>query len=137
VKDKRSKDARTALQVPGELRVARLCWLLAGALFVGFAANLLLTAANSTDAARGPWFLGCAFAALGLLVIWLALRLWRPDRVARARLTWLGLITALPLFLRFGRYSLLAGVVLIAVALLWTPSSIHYFRSLSRLAERS
>lgn len=117
-------------EMPAELQIARLCWVLASALFLGFAANLILTAVRSTPQGTGSWFLGGVLAAAGLVILWLALRLWRSDLVARTQLTWLGLITALPLFLRFGRYSILAAMVLLAVLLMWTPSSIKYFRTL-------
>lgn len=116
--------------MPAGLQIARLCWVLASALFLGFAANLILTAVRSAPQGTGSWFLGGVLAAAGLVILWLALRLWRSDLVARTQLTWLGLITALPLFLRFGRYSILAAMVLLAVLLMWTPSSIKYFRTL-------
>ncbi|MCW4464105.1 hypothetical protein OK351_01055 [Glutamicibacter sp. MNS18] len=118
------------LRTPGELRIARLCWVLASVLFLGFAANLFISVARAAEPSSGPWFLGSLLAAAGLLILWLSLRLWRSDLMARTQLTWLGLITALPLFLRFGRYSILAGMVLVAVALMWTPASIKYFRTL-------
>lgn len=117
--------------MPSALRIARLCWVLAAALFLGFAASLFVTAARSTEPSTDPWLLASLLGAAGVLVLWLALRLWRSDRVARTQLTWLGLIAALPMLLRFGRYSLLAAMVLLAVALMWTPAGIRYFRALS------
>lgn len=130
VKNTVSKSNAQLPSMPGELRIARLCWVLVAALFVGFAANLFLLAARSTQPSSGPWFLASLLTAAGLAILWLAVRLWRSNLAARTQLTWLGLIAALPLFLRFGRYSILAGLVLIAVALMWTPASIKYFRAL-------
>ncbi|MEU3331227.1 hypothetical protein ACF046_02615 [Glutamicibacter creatinolyticus] len=131
MKSNGSKPASAAAQMPSALRIARLCWVLAAALFLGFAASLFVTAARSTEPSTGPWLLASILGAAGVLVLWLALRLWRSDRVARTQLTWLGLIAALPMLLRFGRYSLLAAMVLLAVALMWTPAGIRYFRALS------
>lgn len=117
-------------QMPGALRIARLCWVLVSALFLGFAASLFVSSTRSAEPSSGPWFLASILVAAGAAILWLALRLWRSELSARTQLTWLGLITALPLFLRFGRYSLLAAMVLVAVALMWTPASIKYFRAL-------
>ena len=130
VKNNASGPTRNPAVMPGALRIARLCWVLTAALFFGFAANLFVTSAGSADPGSGPWFLAAILTGVGALVLWLAVRLWRSSPVARMQLTWLGLIAALPLFLRFGRYSLLAGLVLLAVALMWTPAGIKYFRAL-------
>ncbi|GAB3618972.1 hypothetical protein GCM10027417_02320 [Glutamicibacter endophyticus] len=118
-------------ELPGALRAARWWWVVLGLVFAGFAGRLLLDEFSAQRNTTTLLFAGLLCAA-GIAVAFLASGLWRADRRARSHLTWLGLILALPLFLRFGRYSLLALLILLGVLLLWTPSSIKYFRALHR-----
>ncbi|MEF9874907.1 MAG: hypothetical protein RR778_14525 [Glutamicibacter sp.] len=113
---------------PGGLFIAQMLWLLAGVLFLGFGG--FLADEHIQDAALdfGAIALMILFAAAGRACCVLGYRLFTGDRAARAQLSWLGLITALPLLLRFGRYSLLAAIIMFSVALMWMPASNRYFK---------
>jgi hypothetical protein len=110
------------------LRISRFLWILAGVLFLGFAANLAFDVFDVHPLDPGPLALVVLLAVAGIAICFLAVRLWKGERSARAQLTWIGLIAALPTLLRMGRYSILAAVVLLAVLLMWTPASIKYFK---------
>lgn len=116
------------LPTPGALRISRFVWILAGVLFLGFAANLAFDVFDVRPLDLGPLALVVLLAVAGITICFLAVRLWKGERSARAQLTWIGLIAALPTLLRMGRYSILAAVVLLAVLLMWTPASIKYFK---------
>lgn len=83
-----------------------MLWLLAGVLFLGFGGFLAYEHIQDSALDFGAIALMIFFAAAGLACCVLGYRLFTGDRAARAQLSWLGLITALPLLLRFGRYSL-------------------------------
>jgi len=117
--------------VPGGLLIAQLLWLLAGVLFLGFGGFLVYEQSNDGSLNFGAVALALFFAVAGCACAVLGYRLFIGERSARANLTWLGVITALPLLLRFGRYSLLAAIIMFSVALMWLPASNRYFKIVS------
>ncbi|WP_404286315.1 hypothetical protein [Glutamicibacter arilaitensis] len=126
----------TDVPTPGALRISRFVWILAGVLFLGFAANLFFDTWTGQSLDFGPLALVALLAVAGIAFCLLAIRLWKGERSARAQLTWIGLIAALPTLLRMGRYAILAAVVLVAVLLMWTPASIKYFKRVSPKPKR-
>lgn len=117
--------------VPGGLLIAQVLWFLAGVLFLGFGGFLIYEHSDTASLNFGAVALALFFAVAGCACAVLGYRLFIGERSARANLTWLGVITALPLLLRFGRYSLLAAIIMFSVALMWTPSSNRYFKIVS------
>lgn len=117
--------------VPGGLQIAQFLWLLAGVLFLGFGGFLIYEHIDGASLNFGAVALALFFAAAGCACGVLGYRLFMGQRSARANLTWLGVITAVPLLMRFGRYSLLAAIVMFCVALMWIPSSNRYFKIVS------
>ena len=113
---------------PGGLFVAQMLWLLAGVLFLGFGGFLAYEQSQDSSLNFGSIALVVFFAAAGIACGVLGYRLFTGDRSARAQLSWLGLIAALPLLLRFGRYSLLAAIIMFSVVLMWMPASNRYFK---------
>ena len=127
----RVPDERNSYPVPEAVLVSRLLWILAGVLFFGFAAFIGYESWRDADLGLGQIALMVLLAAAGTMVCVLAARLFKGQRKARAQLSWLGLIAALPMAVKMGRFSLLAAVVLLAVVLLWLPASVRYFRAVS------
>ncbi|SCC02806.1 hypothetical protein GA0061084_1185 [Arthrobacter sp. NIO-1057] len=117
--------------VPGGLLIAQFLWLLAGVLFLGFGGFLIYEHSGEAAINFGAIALALLFAVAGCACAVLGYRLFIGERSARTNLTWLGVIMALPLLLRFGRYSLLAAIVMFSVVLMWTPSSNRYFKVVS------
>lgn len=113
-----------------------MLWFLAGVLFLGFGGFLAYEQSEGTSLDFGAIALVLLFAAAGVACCVLGYRLFTGDRAARAQLSWLGVITALPLLLRFGRYSLLAAIIMFSIALMWLPSSNRYFKIVSPKASR-
>lgn len=113
---------------PGALQISQLLWLLTGVLFIGFGGFLLYEKTQASGITLGSAALSIMMFAAGAMFAIFTLRLYRGERSARSSLTWIGLIAALPMVLRMGRYSLLAALVLFCVALMWLPSSNRYFK---------
>ncbi len=61
-------------------------------------------------------------------------QLWRGQLSGRLSLTWCGLIIGLPLLTSGFPVGLFAALILVGVALLWTPGSIRYFAPQSKAA---
>lgn len=138
----KSSDARNRLDstktpspVPQSLLVGRWWWAVTALAAFGFAASFI---ANSTKrpAAEAPGLVsaGIALAGFGLIVAYAVIQLWRGKLSGRLSLTWCGLIIGLPLLTRGFRLGLFAALILIGVALLWTPGSIKYFAPQSKAA---
>lgn len=108
-----------------------MLWLLAGVLFLGFGGFLIYEQTDGVSVKFGAIILAVFFAAAGCACGVLGYRLFTGQRAARTNLTWLGVITAVPLLMRFGRYSLLAAIIMFCVALMWLPSSNRYFKIVS------
>ncbi|WP_313813658.1 hypothetical protein [Glutamicibacter sp.] len=121
---------------PGALQIAQMLWLLTGVLFIGFGAFLLNEQSKLGGLQLGAISLSLMMFAAGAMFAVLAYRLYRGERAARTQLTWVGLIAALPMVLRMGRYSLLAALVLFCVVLMWLPTSNQYFRVVSPKPQR-
>lgn len=117
--------------VPSALFIAQMLWLLAGVLFLGFGGFLIYEQSDSGSLNFAAIALAIFFAAAGCACGVLGYRLFTGQRAARTNLTWLGVITAVPLLMRFGRYSLLAAIIMFCVALMWLPSSNYYFKVVS------
>ncbi|MFJ2621552.1 hypothetical protein [Glutamicibacter sp. NPDC087344] len=117
--------------VPGGLLISQLLWALAGLLFVGFGGFLIVEQSNRGSLDLGSIALVLVLLAAGVAFGILGYRLFLGQRSARAQLTWVGLIAALPMALRMGRYSILAAIVLFSVALMWAPASNRYFKIVS------
>lgn len=117
--------------VPSGLFIAQTLWLVAGVLFLGFGGFLIYEQTDGVSVQFGAIALAIFFAAAGCACGVLGYRLFTGQRAARANLTWLGVITAVPLLMRFGRYSLLAAIIMFCVALMWLPSSNQYFKIVS------
>ncbi|CBT76619.1 MULTISPECIES: hypothetical protein [Glutamicibacter] len=113
---------------PGGLFIAQMLWLLAGVLFLGFGGFLVHEHTQQSTMGFAVIALIILFAAAGLACCVLGYRLFTGDRAARTQLSWVGLITALPLLLRFGRYSILAAIIMFSVVLMWMPASNKYFK---------
>lgn len=116
---------------PGALQISQLLWLLTGILFIGFGGFLLYEKTQESGITLGSAALSIMMFAAGAMFGIFTLRLYRGERSARSSLTWIGLIAALPMVLRMGRYSLLAALVLFCVALMWLPASNRYFKLVS------
>lgn len=138
----KSSDAQNRLDgaempspVPQSLLVGRWWWATTALAAFGFAASFI---ANSTKrpAAEAPGLVsaGIALAGFGLIVAYAVIQLWRGKLSGRISLTWCGLIIGLPLLTRGFRLGLFAALILIGVALLWTPGSIKYFAPQSKAA---
>lgn len=138
----KSSDAQNRLDgtempspVPQSLLVGRWWWATTALAAFGFAASFI---ANSTKrpAAEAPGLVsaGIALAGFGLIVAYAVIQLWRGKLSGRLSLTWCGLIIGLPLLTRGFRLGLFAALILIGVALLWTPGSIKYFAPQSKAA---
>ena len=117
--------------VPGGLLISQLLWVLAGVLFLGFGAFLVYEQTQRGSLDLAAMSLVALLLAAGVAFGVLAYRLFLGQRSARAQLTWVGLIAALPMVLRMGRYSILAAIVLFSVALMWVPASNRYFKMVS------
>ncbi len=122
---------------PGALQISQMLWLLTGVLFIGFGAFLLYEQSKLGGANFGSVALSIMMFAAGAVFGVFAYRLYRGQRAARTQLTWIGLIAALPMVMRMGRYSLLAALVLFCVVLMWLPASNRYFKLVSPKPPRS
>ncbi|PQZ96170.1 hypothetical protein CQ018_02510 [Arthrobacter sp. MYb227] len=123
------------MPVPQSLLVGRWWWAVTALAAFGFAASFF---ANSTKrpAAEAPGLVGAGIALVGfgLLVSYAVVQLWRGKLSGRLSLSWCGLIIGLPLLTRGFRFGFFAALILIGVALLWTPGSIKYFAPQSKAA---
>lgn len=132
---KRLNNTEVRLAVPQSLIVGRWWWAVTSLAAFGFAASFFV---NSTKrpAAEAPGLLsaGIALAGFGLLVAYAVIQLWRGKLAGRLSLTWCGLIIGVPLLTRGFRLGLFAALILIGVALLWSPGSIKYFAPQSNAA---
>lgn len=121
--------------VPPSLVVARWWWAATALAALGFAASFMANTARRPSAeAPGLWGAGIVLAGFGLLVSYAVFQLWRGRLAGRLSLTWCGLIIGLPLLTRGFRLGLFAALILVGVALLWTPGSIKYFAPQSKAA---
>ncbi|WP_347037681.1 hypothetical protein AAHB37_13230 [Glutamicibacter halophytocola] len=82
--------------VPGGLLIAQVLWFLAGVLFLGFGGFLIYEHSDTASLNFGAVALALFFAVAGCACAVLGYRLFIGERSARANLTWLGVITALP-----------------------------------------
>lgn len=136
-RDAQNFNGNTASPVtpPQSLVVGRWWWAVTALATFGFAASFIL---NSTKrpAAEAPGLVsaGIALVGFGLIVSYAVIQLWRGKLAGRLSLTWCGLIIGLPLLTRGFRLGLFAALILIGVALLWTPGSIKYFAPQSKAA---
>lgn len=121
--------------IPQSLQVARWWWAATALATFGFAASFFANASKRpTPEAPALWSAGIALVGFGLVVSYALFRLWRGQLAGRISLTWLGVIIGLPLLTRGFRLGFFAALILVGVALLWTPGSIKYFAPQSQLA---
>lgn len=121
--------------VPHSLVVARWWWVATALAALGFAASFFYNSTQRPAAeAPGLWAAGIALIGVGLLVGFAVVQLWRGKLAGRLSLTWCGLIIGLPLLTRGFRLGIFAALVLIGVALLWTPGSVRYFAPQAKAA---
>lgn len=123
------------VQLPQSLVVGRWWWAVTALAAFGFAASLIVNSLKR-PAAEAPGLVsaGIALAGFGLIVGYAVIRLWRGKLSGRLSLTWCGLIIGIPLLTRGFRLGLFAALILIGVALLWTPGSIKYFAPQAKAA---
>ena len=115
--------------------VARWWWTATGLAALGFAGSFVANSARRPAAeAPGLWGAAIALAGFGVLVGYAVFQLWRGRLAGRLSLTWCGLILGLPLLTRGFRLGLFAALILVGVALLWTPGSVKYFAPQSKAA---
>lgn len=127
-----------ALPVPQSLVVARWWWAAIALAALGFAGSFFANSARRpASEAPGLWSAGFALVGFGLLVAYAVFQLWRGRLSGRLSLTWCGLIVGLPLLTRGFRLGLFAALILVGVALLWTPGSIKYFAPQSKAAREA
>lgn len=121
--------------IPASLAVARWWWVATALASLGFAASFFANATRR-PATEAPalWSAGIALTGFGVLVGYAVYQLWRGRLAGRLSLTWCGLIIGLPLLTRGFRVGLFAALILVGVALLWTPGSIKYFAPQSKAA---
>ena len=121
--------------MPHSLVVARWWWVATALAALGFAASFFHNSTQRPPAeAPGLWAAGLVLVGIGLLVGFAVVQLWRGKLAARMSLTWCGLIIGLPLMTRGLRLGIFAGLVLVGVALLWTPGSTRFFAPQARAA---
>ena len=121
--------------LPHSLAVARWWWVATALAALGFAASFFYNSTQRPAAeAPGLWAAGIALVGIGLLVGFAVVQLWRGKLAGRLSLTWCGLIIGLPLLTRGFRLGIFAALVLIGVALLWTPGSVRFFAPQSKAA---
>lgn len=127
------KSTRTTL--PASLRIARWWWAAACASALAFAAGFFLNAATRpAHEAPGFWGAGIALAGLGLVIGYCTFGLWLGRLAGRTSLTWCGIIVGIPLLTRGVRLGIFGALLLIGVALLWSPGTTKYFAPQSRAA---
>lgn len=120
------KTPRPAL--PASLRTARWWWAAAAASALAFAGGFFLNATSRpANEAPGFWGAGIALLGLGLLIGYGTFQLWRSKLAGRISLTWCGIIVGIPLMTRGVRVGIFGALLLIGVALLWSPGTLRYF----------
>ncbi|TKV29412.1 hypothetical protein FDK12_00210 [Arthrobacter sp. NamB2] len=114
---------------PFTLRAALVLWLAIAVLLL-IAAGTFLTSAAVQDLDRAGFIgLGALFGALAVLQLVLLLPLRRGRRSARELLSTIGIIVGVPILVRgTPGLSLIAGVMLVAVLLMWLPQSSDFFQ---------
>ena len=133
--DNQTRPQSPPQSVPHSLVVARWWWAATALAALGFAASFFYNSTQRPAAeAPGLWAAGIALVGIGLLVGFAVVQLWRGKLAGRLSLTWCGLIIGLPLLTRGFRLGLFAALVLVGVALLWTPGSIRFFAPQAKAA---
>lgn len=114
--------------LPASLRTARWWWVATAASALAFAGGFFLNAiSRPANEAPGFWGAGIALVGLGLVIGYLTFQLWRSRLAGRISLTWCGIIVGIPLMTRGVRVGIFGALLLIGVALLWSPGTIKYF----------
>ncbi|MBP2373936.1 hypothetical protein [Paeniglutamicibacter psychrophenolicus] len=121
--------------LPASLRTARWWWAAACASALAFAAGFFLNAASRpANEAPGFWGAGIALVGLGLVIGYCTLQLWLGKLAGRMSLTWCGIIVGIPLLTRGVRLGIFGALLLVGVALLWSPGTTRYFAPQSKVA---
>jgi hypothetical protein len=114
---------------PPVLRAASALWLVSGVLLLVAAGSFAASAALPGSDRAGLTGLAAVLGALAVLQLVLVIGLRRGKRSARELLTTGGIIAGLPVLVRgTPGLSVIAVLVLAAVALMWLPQARTYFR---------
>jgi hypothetical protein len=125
------KNAKPPL--PASLRAARWWWSAAAISALAFAAGFFLNAVTRPgQEAPGFWGAGIALVGLGLVIGFCTLQLWRGKLAGRMSLIWCGVIVGIPLLTRGVRVGIFGALLLVGVALLFSPGTLKYFAPQSK-----
>lgn len=120
------KDTKPVL--PPSLRAARWWWGAAAISALAFAGGFFLNAATRPgNEAPGFWGAGIALVGLGLVIGYCTFQLWRGKLSGRMSLIWCGVIVGIPLLTRGVRVGIFGALLLVGVALLFSPGTVKYF----------
>lgn len=121
--------------LPPSLRAARWWWSAAAISALAFAGGFFLNAATRPgNEAPGFWGAGIALVGLGLVIGYCTLQLWRGKLSGRMSLIWCGVIVGIPLLTRGVRVGIFGALLLVGVALLFSPGTVKYFAPQSKAA---
>lgn len=125
----------THTPLPTSLRAARWWWTAAGLSALAFAGGFFLNAAaRPANEAPGFWGAGIALVGLGLVIGFCTVQLWRGKLAGRISLIWCGIIVGIPLLTRGVRVGIFGALLLVGVALLFSPGTIRHFAPQSKAA---
>jgi hypothetical protein len=121
--------------LPPSLRAARWWWSAAAISALAFAGGFFLNAATRPgNEAPGFWGAGIALVGLGLVIGYCTLQFWRGKLSGRMSLIWCGVIVGIPLLTRGVRVGIFGALLLVGVALLFSPGTVKYFAPQSKAA---
>ncbi|MDO5745094.1 MAG: hypothetical protein Q4P23_11560 [Micrococcaceae bacterium] len=119
---------KPASALPASLRIGKWWWAATTASALAFAGGFFLNAlSRPTNEAPGFWGAGIALVGLGLVIGHGTFQLWRSRLAGRISLTWCGIIVGIPLMTRGVRVGIFGALLLVGVALLWSPGTLRHF----------